>query len=117
MMRLSAVRKYGNDVMSAINSGLIDPTALRALSASRKLSRHMRGSKGPHFAHGGLISDPPQSLASELEGSRGGSTAIPGISFLIASEEQLDTLLAGGEGALFRWFGDNAPTLRGLLSA
>lgn len=106
MMKVSAVRKYGADMMAAINQGLVDPTALRGLRSVRRAGRGLSGRMG--YADGGEIAPGNMVPVSQPAGV---TEAV-----IVANDEALDRILSGGKGAMMRFFRDNKSTLKGLLS-
>jgi hypothetical protein len=106
MMKVDAVRKYGADVMAAINQGLIDPTSLRGLRATRRASRGLPGRMG--YAEGGEITPGSTVPVSQPAGI---TEAV-----IVANDEAVDRLLAGGKGAMLKFMRDNKSTLKGILS-
>jgi len=107
MMRVSAVQKYGSNVMDSINQGLVDPIALKGLAGTSQAIRSSRG--GPGYAEGGEIS-----ADQAVPTSSGQDTSIHR-SYIVADDETLDNLLSGGQGALFRFFRENRDEINGSL--
>lgn len=101
MMRVAAVRKYGIDVMARINSGLVDPIALKSLAVAGGRAPRLRSGHSIGFAEGGQISAPPSAPAAS-------ATVVPA---LIASEETMDTLIRGGERSLIDFMRRNADAI------
>lgn len=101
MMRVAAVRKYGVDVMARINSGLVDPIALKSLAVAGGRAPRLRSGHSIGFAEGGQISAPPSAPAAS-------ATVVPA---LIASEETMDTLIRGGERSLIDFMRRNADAI------
>ncbi len=106
MMKVAAVQKYGADILSAINQGLVDPMALRGLRSVRRSSRGLSGRMG--YADGGEISPSGTIPVAQPAGI---TQAV-----VVANDEALDRILAGGKGAMLKFFRDNKSTLKGLLS-
>jgi hypothetical protein len=105
VQKLSAVRKYGSDIMKALNEGVIDPRALRVLAfgnRGRRSAAFAHASAG--YAEGGLVTK--ASRANIPNGkAQSSETQIPGLFF---SKQQMERALAGGAGvALKRWLRDN----------
>lgn len=98
VMRLAAVRRYGDDVMAKLNEGKVDPGALRAIASEAPAASI--GAGGPGYASGGQVA--------------GGAAAVvqPAI---VANEQAMSELLAGGENALLRHMSRNASAIRGAL--
>jgi hypothetical protein len=105
MVRAGSVRKYGEDTLAAINQGLINPMALRGLTnvASGAPTRSRSGG----YADGGEI---PQSKTVPVAGPSGVLQAA-----VVANEEHMDRLLAGGKAAQIRFIRNNARTINGLI--
>lgn len=122
MHPVSAVRRYGLDVMEKMKRGLIDPHDLRALASSVGNMASLRRSinRGPGFQEGGLIGD---QIAQVREGLRGISdvqdqdaTATgPTPAFIVADDQSVDRLLNGGRAAVLRFFRENSEEIDGLL--
>ena len=117
MQQLSAVKKYGLGVMEAINDGLIDPTALRALAglgSHRTIRRNARGPQG--LATGGSVL--PQGTAQGLASVRAQApSAGPTIAIVAGNEQSMDRLLAGGQRAMLEFIRDNGPAIEGMLAS
>jgi len=87
--KLSSARMYGDQVMSMINSGSINPIALKTLAAASGRTRTRRkafATTARGYASGG-------SVASGMGGGSGGTTIINSL-----DEESLAVLLAGKNG-------------------
>jgi len=106
MVKVDAVRKYGSDMLSAINQGLVDPMALRGLRSSRRASRGSSGRMG--YAEGGEIAASQMVPVSQPSGV---SQAV-----VVANEETFDQLVTGGKGAMLKFIQKNKSTIKGLLS-
>ncbi len=112
MMQLRAVAKYGLTNMQAINDGVVDPMALSALVGSR--SAAITKPTAPSFVGGGLVSEQLQ------EGNRLAASAERGAqqrsmlqrAVLVADEETMERLLAGGPEAQRRWLEENSQDAR-----
>jgi len=105
MVRAGAVRKYGEDTLAAINQGLINPMALRGLShiSSGVPTRSRSGG----YADGGEITP---SRTVPVAGPSGVVQAA-----VVANEEHMDRLLAGGKAAQIRFIRNNSRTINSLL--
>lgn len=104
MMQVDSVRQYGASVMNAINQGLIDPGALKAL-AGVSHSPTSRAPTGKGYAEGGQV-NLPESTESE-------SSVTP--AFIVANDDSMDRMLAGGKSAMLSFIQDNSPTISQLL--
>lgn len=116
MQRLSAVQKYGTDVMEAINNGLIDPTALKALAgigSHRKM--RVAGKHGPGYVSGGTIQTQAQAIAATPAVAAVRDQG-PTIALVAGNEQSMDKLLAGGKRAMLDFIKANGPAIDGLLS-
>lgn len=118
VQRVSAVRHYGADVMSALNQRLIDPGLLRGLAGLRSL-RSLRSttSRGPGFQEGGPVSENIRQVSANLEAQAGEQLAAespPAVAFPVG-ETTLETLLASGPNAFRRFLRDNAGDFDGIL--
>lgn len=116
MQRLSAVKKYGVDVMEALNKGAIDPLALRelaGLSKARKARAAMHKKIG--FATGGQIT-PTAARETVREAGAEAEAGVPPIALVVGNEQSLDRLLAGGRKSMLSFIKDNAPAIEGHLS-
>jgi hypothetical protein len=119
MQQLSAVKAYGLDVMQAINEGLIDPTALRALAGLGSHRSVRRSSKnGAGYATGGSITAPglTQAQSQVQTASDRQSGGQPPIALVAGNEQAMDRLLAGGKRAMLDFIQSNAPAIDGMLS-
>lgn len=115
MQRLSSVQKYGMDVMEAINDGLIDPTALRALAGIGS-HRKMRtsGKHGPGYVSGGSITAQAQAVAAAAPVEARNDQ--PTIALVAGNEQSMDALLAGGKRAMLDFIKANGPAIDGMLA-
>lgn len=116
MMRVSAVRKYGKETMAKINAGLIDPMGLKAL-AGNTAPMVARKPVTPGFQEGGVISEIVQKQAAEDLAHQTAATDEETITraVIVSSEEEFDKLLAGGRGAMFKFFKENSADIEGIL--
>jgi hypothetical protein len=115
VMRLGAVRSYGENVMDAINSGMIDPNALRALAASAR-GRRVRKPSYPAFAEGGLATS-EQYQRSQVATDAAGPTARASTPPVLAMDNRLmDQFLASGSSGMLRWMRDNKNSIRAAIS-
>ena len=98
VIKRASAAKYGNAVMSAINRGLINPTALRSLAGiSRRHS--IRSARGPGFQEGGLVSETLAAQAEAQERVADEETTGPQIlPVMVADRQTMQRLVdAGGE--------------------
>ena len=105
IIRASSVRAYGSDVMAKINEGAIDPSQLRALARSTRRVP-VRTATKLGFATGGAAAAanvPPTATASRPQ------TVVQ--SAIVANEDTMDKLIAGGQAALIRFMRENADTI------
>ena len=103
MQPVSAVQKYGPQVMEAIRRGAIDPMSLRALAGA---GRSVRRPRTGGFQTGGEVLQ----TASPSEGGQGVSRAV-----IVSSEDQLDNLMAGSGEAFLRFAANNREDVRSAL--
>tara|TARA_R110002095_G_C4251957_1_gene240437 strand:+ start:28512 stop:31703 length:3192 start_codon:yes stop_codon:yes gene_type:complete len=119
MMKLAAVKNYGGDVMNAINRGLIDPSALKALISGKGSTRHISGmsSRGPAgYAEGGIIRQQAAAglgAAGTADGSSNGNKPQPAV--VVGNDQTMEKLLNGGSQAFRRYLQDNAQEFDGIL--
>lgn len=117
MQQLSAVRKYGTDVMAAINDGLVDPTALRnlaGLGSHRNIRRSSKGGAG--YATGGtIVPGITQAQSTAARAADRADAAAPPIALVAGNEQSMDRLLSGGKRAMLDFIKSNAPAIEGLL--
>ena len=106
MMKVGAVRKYGENALAAINAGLVNPMALRGLTQTAGASARPAAPKGG-FATGGEVRS---SDTVPVSGPSGFSQAV-----IVANDEAMDSLLSGGKGAMFKFMKDHKSTLKGIL--
>ena len=103
VVQAKAVAKYGNDVMEAINQGLVDPTALRAVAAitDRGVTRKV-ASSGPGFVAGGGVTATSGVGAGTLsQAAQAGSGPVAAI--MRADDHLLQQILKGGRNAMLDW--------------
>ncbi len=117
---LDAVRTYGADFLLALNSGLLDPAALRdaaGLNGRKSLSASMRSSNGPMaFAAGGLVpSASAQSAASAAGAGVRAANDAPQQAVIVGNEKAMDRLLAGGKRAMLDFMRSEAGAINGIL--
>lgn len=106
-IRPESVSKYGNQVMSAINRGLIDPMLLKGLAGARGAMRVSQPRKHG-FATGGAVTGDASSSSGPDQGLQQ--------TVLVASESAFEQLLAAGSSAQMRWLQDHADELRTIVS-
>lgn len=97
VVRKSAAQMYGPRVMSAINRGLVPPSVFSGLSGAG--THNASG----HFAAGGEVP------------FGAGAAPGPAMAFVMASDSEVERLLAGGEGAQMRFFERNKHKMRAIL--
>lgn len=121
--RLDAVRKYGSDVMDALNRGLIDPGALRALAGlggkARMRAADARRRRG--YQTGGLVTSAVNQVRAteradtgDQRGSEPSDVARP--AFIVASNQAAEQFLNGGRDGVLQFFEENAADIDGILS-
>lgn len=93
VMRKDAVSLYGRGVMAALNRGLMPPAVLRGSAGS---IHNVSG----HFAEGGEVP------------FGAGAVPKPAMAFVVSSNTELERLLAGGKGAMMRFFERNRAKTR-----
>jgi hypothetical protein len=99
VVRKAAVDKYGLSLLSAINSLKLPGSISRGISSS-SITRI-----GSGFATGGAVN-----------GTGGAGTAIaPAV--LVANEQQMETLLAGGRSAMLRFMRSNRSEVSAALNS
>lgn len=116
MLRLAAVKRYGRDAIQALNDGLVDPAALQSLLGKRS-RRHLAGmaSRGPRgYAEGGIIRQATSASASTASRAAA-APAGPTPAVIVANDQTMDKLLAGGGQAFRRYLSDNASEIDGIL--
>lgn len=97
VMRKSAVQHYGRDVMASMNRGLVPRSALGGVSSSSVVNT------SGHFAEGGEI---PYGA---------GAAPKPAMAVVVSSDNELDRLLAGGDGAMIRFLERRKSKVRAAL--
>jgi hypothetical protein len=101
MIRARSAVNYGHDVMDAINRGLIDPTALRALAGVGRSRKQISSMPKLGMASGG------RTAASTIQSARVETslprTSAPVAAYVVASEEAVERLLSGGSQAVVRF--------------
>jgi len=102
VMRTSAVGRYGSDIMAAINRGLIDPSALKAIAGSTKSVR-ARSLRIPAFAAGGAVA--AVSTAAPAQSS-GISRAV-----VVADERSFERMLAQGRRPMLELLRNEVPSI------
>ena len=108
VIKRASAAKYGNAVMSAINRGLIDPSALKSLAGiSRRHS--MRSSRGTGFQEGGLISETiaAQREANEAAAADEGATGLTILPTLLADRQTMQRLVDSGGEVLLDFLREN----------
>lgn len=115
VIRARAVARYGHDVMASINAGLVDPTALRSIAATR--GRGILSRRGPGFAEGGLISDAIRTVASAQRSSQPTTATISGpvVARVAPTVENFRRQLAGGGAALMDFVSEHAAEFNARL--
>lgn len=111
IIRAASVKRYGQQVMEAINRGLVDPLSLRALASVR--SHPITRPVQPGFASGGLISEQVRSL--EVASSPATTKSSPTPAVIVADEQAMDRLLAGGGNALIRYLTTHRTRMRAAI--
>lgn len=109
---VAAVRKYGMDVMAAINTGAIDPTLLRGLMGARTYSVNKTRTLG--HAAGGLIGA-GQQAKKQAEGASQAVTGGPSPAFIVPSDQAADRFLNGGVGGVARFMKTHRGVMRSAL--
>ena len=110
VIKRSSAAKYGNQVMSAINQGMIDPTALRSLAGIG--GRHtVRTSRGPGFQTGGLISDGVAAQTAAAERAPEESPGLQVLPTLVADAQTMQRLVDGGTEVLLDFMRENNTTI------
>ena len=94
------VSRYGEQVVNALNRGLIDPGAVRGLAA--QTSAPTVAPTGPGFAGGGVAS-----------GGGGGGGPMP--AYVVADNVSLQRLLTGGRDGAMQWFRHEAANIRAAM--
>ncbi|MGE3795913.1 MAG: hypothetical protein AB7I38_18585, partial [Dehalococcoidia bacterium] len=111
MMRVAAVRKYGRDVMEAINRGAIDASELRGLVGLRSTINARRRARAGYADGGEILVAARTSQQPKRRADGGGGGGV--LPTLVADEQMMDRILAGGGGrAMRRWLRDNGDYLR-----
>lgn len=114
MQRAAAVKKYGVDVMEKINSGLVDPTALKALAGVKSLGRVRHSSAGRRgYATGGEIVRDAETAVAQAPASPTSGGPMP--AFLIMDGQATDKMLNSNSASYMRWFRQNSKQIKGIL--
>lgn len=110
---VSAVMKYGADVMDRIRNGLIDPSSLRSLAGMNSTDRLRPNPRANLIVSeiGRQITSTPSSQ-SPMQQNNGPVQAV-----VVASDQHLDRLLAGGKTAFFNFAQKHRNQLRGILNS
>lgn len=110
VIKRSSARMYGDKVMDAINRGMMDPFALRALAgASHVRGAVRRTASRMGYATGGAVSPQRPTSTAPQNGALG--------AVVVADDQAMERLLAGGRSAMLEFFADNAGAIRGLISS
>ncbi len=107
VIRRASAAKYGDSVMSAINRGLINPTALRSLVGVR--GRHSRRHSGQGFQEGGLISETlaAQQANEDRATEQQEDQPIQILPTLVAGPQTMRRLIDGGSEELLDFMREN----------
>lgn len=101
VIRGKSVRKYGSRVMAAINAGLVDPFALKALVGARGALRSPSRKHVMGFAEGGSAGgSQPQSRTDS-----GGSRVVGAV--IVPTNDAMRLLAQKGEQALLEFLSDH----------
>lgn len=103
MQPVKAVRMYGLKAMNALKEGLINPAALNALVNTGHVSGESR-KRSSGYADGGVVTQVVSNTETEKSHDQADAakTNMP-IAALPATDTTMDSLLAGGDGAMQRW--------------
>jgi len=93
MIRASSALRYGHDVMQAINHGLVNPMALRALVGTGTVHRQVSQMPKRGLVSGGPVSASSTAADTTTFEGQGLDTA-PTPAYLVADEQALEMLLA-----------------------
>lgn len=105
VIRRDSARKYGYEVMEALNRGLMDPTAMQAMARRAGGSRsRSRLSRGPGYAAGGVVRSGGRSQSGAQQ------PAVVG-AILEANEQTMERLLAGGRQSMLDFMRRNSAAL------
>lgn len=113
IIQAKSVRMYGDDVMGAINAGLVDPAALRAVANIASQAKGVTRRRSGGFAHGGQISAASASPPVILDSGGGGTTVTP----IVADDDLMQQLINGGDNALREWMKANKDEFDGESNA
>jgi hypothetical protein len=114
MQPADSVRMYGLVAMNAIKDKLVDPMALNSLVNSKRSSRGSRR-RSMGYAEGGAITEVVSSTkADQVEDQNVGVDRDTPIAALIANDNTMDKILAGGKGAMTRWLEENGYRPHGM---
>ena len=106
VIRASSAARYGHDIMSRINAGLIDPAALRSVAGSSSAPKMPTApSAGPGFASGGRI-------GNESGAPSGASQTI---AIIAPSEQSMERQLKGGKNAFMEFVQQNSSAIKAIL--
>jgi hypothetical protein len=115
MIKRPSVMKYGLNALLKLNQGLIDPLGFKALANTSRAAKRQTTS-GPGFQEGGLISDVlREGTAQQKMGQDKLSSPEISRAAVVANEQAMERLLAGGKSAFLRAFDDWGPEIRGRL--
>lgn len=92
VMPVSTVRKYGEGVMEAFRSGLVDPGIAQALAHGVPVPAAVSSPAPRGYASGGAVA-----------GGMGGGAAPVVTPAIVANEATMEALLNGGTAPLLRW--------------
>jgi hypothetical protein len=112
VQKASAVARYGADAMSALNAGLLDPTAFRELAGlGQRRGQNFTRARRIAFADGGLVAQAQQAQQAATPGSSGGPTP----AFIVGNDQAVDRFLRGGKAAFLDFARENASSLKAIL--
>lgn len=118
---LDAVRRYGADFLLALNSGAIDPLALRSmagLDGRRSVRRTVARSGALAFANGGLVpAQGVQATKDALDKTAQNSEPQPTMAIVVSNEQSLDRLLTGGRRAMLDFVKTNRTEIGSILQS
>lgn len=107
ILRRTAVQKYGIQALNALNLGLVQPDLLKGFRSYRSFSR------GPGFAEGGPVPAKVSDSAEPAKTQAEAATVTPAV--VVASDETMERLLAGGKGAFLRFMQQHSSKIKEML--
>jgi len=108
VIRRESARRYGANVLDAINRGMVDPGALKSLAgAARYGKKQPRRASADRagYATGGMVAG---------NGASGGTAILP---VLISDDRSVERMLSGGRGGLTKSIDRDSRSIESILAA